>query len=458
MKDFALINGKVVTEKAVFAATVFVHNGKIKTVKKGVLSAAARAKIKVPLIDIKGMHILPGLIDAHVHFRTPGMTAKEDWVSGSKAALAGGVTTVLDMPNTVPPTVDFRSLREKRVLVAKKALVNYGFYLGATLDNLKELVKVKNIAGVKIYMGSSTGNLLVKDKEILEKFFAEAARGGKSGRKLLAIHAENEDCILAGAEKYANKVDAAQTDAAVHSLIRAPQCAYEAVKEIMHLAKKYGTRVHVCHCSTLAELDTVKKFKGAGGVRGQQLSVEVTPHHLFLTEKDYPMYGNLIKVNPPIRGLIDQVALWDGIRKGLVDMIATDHAPHLLAEKMQPYAKAPSGIPGVQTMLPLLLNAVNDGKLSLQKVVALTSANPARLFGIKGKGQIKSGFDADFAIVNLNLPEKVCHHYLWSKANWSPFHGWVLKGWPIMTFVNGELMYEWRNRFGKSLGKEVKFA
>jgi dihydroorotase len=367
------------------------------------------------------------------------MAHKEDWTCGSKAALAGGVTTVFDMPNTTPSTVNAELLKKKREMVKKKALVNYGFFIGATPQNMKEVVKIKNIAGIKLYMGSSTGNLLVNEKPALEKFFA--------GGKLLAVHAECEDCILKGKEKYSGskRVD-------VHNLIRSPECAYEAVKEVLHLAKKYGTRVHICHVSTDKEVNAIRKFKS------KKITAEVTPHHLFLTDKDYKMYGNLIKVNPPIRGLIDQVALWEGIKKGWIDIIATDHAPHLLSEKMLPYEQAPSGIPGIQTMLPLLLNAVNEKKLTLPEVVALTSYNPARIFGLKGKGEIAAGADADLTIVNMHLPERVSAKYLWSKCGWSPFTDWVLKGWPVMTFVNGELMYQWKNKFGKALGREVKFG
>jgi|WetSurMetagenome_2_1015567.scaffolds.fasta_scaffold119508_2 dihydroorotase len=434
MKDFVLVNGKVVSHKGVKEAMVLVRKGRI---------AAVGRKVKVPkgvqVIDVKGMHILPGLIDAHVHFRTPGMTAKEDWTTGSKAALAGGVTTVLDMPNTNPPTTDAATLKKKREIVKKKALVNYGFFVGATTSNVDKVGKLKNIAGVKLFMGSSTGNLLIKDKQKLEEFF-------KKVKTVLAVHAESEECIQKNMEKVgsSSKVN-------IHNLVRSPECAHEAIREVLHLAKKYGTRVHVCHVTTDREVGSLRKFKS------KKVTAEVTPHHLFLTEKDYAMYGTLIKVNPPIRGLIDQVALWEGLKKGWIDMVATDHAPHLLEEKERPYTNAPSGVPGVQTMLPLLLNAVNEKKLKLEEVVKLTSYNPAKMFGIKNKGVISVGADADLTVVNMKMPERICHRFLFSKCGWSPYHDWVLKGWPVMTFVNGELMFQWRDRFGKSLGKEVKF-
>lgn len=259
MNEFALVNGVVVTHKGLKEAVVVVRNGKIAAVGKK-LPAGRR---KIPVLDMKGMYILPGLVDAHVHFRTPGMTRKEDWTSGSKAALAGGVTTVLDMPNTNPPTVDAATLKKKREMVKKKALVNYGFFVGATTNNVDRILKIKNIAGIKLFMGSSTGNLLVKDKRKLEEFF-------KKSKHLLAVHAESEECILRNLEKSgsSNKPN-------IHNLIRSPECAYEAVREVLHLAKKYGTRVHLCHITTDKEVDSVRKFKS------KKVTAEVTPHALF---------------------------------------------------------------------------------------------------------------------------------------------------------------------------------
>ena len=431
MQDFALVNGTVVTHEKSFKANIVVHQGKIAEIRED-------EDIDVPKIDCTGKHILPGLIDAHVHFRTPGSEAKEDWETGSKAALAGGVTTVLDMPNNDPATVSLELLDKKRGMVAEKAMVNYGFFLGATPDNLDEIKKVQNVAGVKVFMGSSTGGLLVDKKEDLERLMAEAG-------KLLALHAENEECIKKGKAEHKG-----EDDPKVHSIMR-EECGLVAVEEALNLAKKYNSRVHICHLTSAAELETVRKFKDA------HISVEVTPHHLFLTENDYEEFGNLIKVNPPMRGTADQLALWEGIKDGTIDMVASDHAPHPLEEKEQGVDKAPSGMPGVQTMLPLLLNAVNEGKLSLEKVVELTSFNPAAKFGIKGKGVLAEGADADITVVDLKLREKVCHHFSWSKANWSPFHGWELVGWPVQTFVNGNLLYSWRDIFVEHRGSEVEF-
>jgi dihydroorotase len=431
-RTFAIINARIVSHKEIILGNVLMVDGKITEIGNVKIGG------DVERIDIKGKYLLPGLVDPHVHFRTPGNPEKEDWITGSRAALAGGVTTVIDMPNTKPPTIDASSLALKRAMVSKTAMVNFGFFAGATNDNVEVVKAMKGIAGVKIFMGSSTGSLLVDDKAALEKYM-------QSGL-ICALHAEDEGCIKEAQAKYEGR-----EDAAVHSLARPPECAAKAVKQALTLAKKYGTDVHICHASTKAELDVIREFKN------EHVSVEVTPHHLFLNTSNYDEYGNVIKVNPPIRDASDQAALWEGIKDGTVTMIGTDHAPHLMKEKELPYSQAPSGLPGVQTSLPLMLSAVNQGKLTLEKVVELTSYNPARRFGIKGKGIIEVGADADLVVVDLEMEEKVCHNFLWTKVNWSPFHGWRLTGWPIMTFLNGELAYEWRDTFHTIRGREVVF-
>lgn len=435
MKEFALINGKVVTPERIFDATVFVKDGKIIDVEEGHVDTS-----DVEEIDVAGKYILPGAIDVHVHFRTPGNTEKEDWVHGSKSALAGGVTTVLDMPNTNPPTISQKLLDEKRVLVKDDVLVNYGFYAGATKDNVSEIAAMKGVAGVKIYMGSSTGNLLVDDMDVIEKFMTDTDH-------LLVLHAENEACIQEHTAEHEG-----EEDPSVHSKNRDPKCAEMAVKDVLERAKKHNRRIHLTHVSTAKELELIRVASE------EYVTMDVTPHHLFLSSADYDKYKNLIRVNPPMRDPADQKALWQGIEDGTVDMIATDHAPHLSEEKQRTYSQVPSGVPGVQTMMPLLLNAVHEGRLSLEKVVELTAANPARKFRLAHKGELKPGADADIMVVDMNLNEKVCHHYLWTKCNWSPFHGWYLTGWPVMTFVNGHLMYDWRDKFHEGKGKEVEYV
>ncbi len=453
MASKLFVNARIVRHDGVKEGAVAVKEGKIVDVwyvdgtadKKSffdkLMGADAPDKSKFDeVIDLEGKYLLPGLVDAHVHFRTPGHDAKEDWTTGSKAALAGGVTTVLDMPNNDPPTIDEETLNEKRKMVDVETLVNYGLFVGATDENAETVGKIKGTAGVKAYLGSSTGNLLLDAKIYFEKLL-------ENTEKIVAVHAESELCMLELASEYDGK-----NDPCVHSLIRSPDCAYEAVKDTLHLAKKHGKKIHLCHVSTEKELDAVRKFKD------ENVSVEVTPHHLFLTTLDYEKLGNLIKVNPPVREPADQVALWEGIKDGTVNIVATDHAPHTLDEKKKDYKDVPSGVPGVQTMLPLLLNAVNEGKLSLEKVVELTSYNPAKIFGIKNKGLIEKGMDADLTVVDMEKESKVNKNYLFSKCGWSPFEGRELKGWPVLTFVNGEKMYEWRDRFGEAKGREVNFG
>ena len=440
MKQF-VVNGNIVTPDEIFEGAVFVKDGKIVHVEDGSVDAVALESEDIQVIDAHDKFILPGAIDAHVHFRIPGGETKEDWTHGSKAALAGGVTSVLDMPNTNPPTISQKFLEEKRTLVGKDAMVNYGFYAGATNDNVEEVAKMTGIAGVKIYMGSSTGNLLVDDLKVLEDFMTKTDH-------LLVLHAENEACIREHMAEHEG-----EEDPAVHSQIRDPECAAQAVKDALALAKKHKRRVHFTHVSTGAELELIREAKKDA----DYITMDVTPHHLFLSSKDYDQYGTLVRVNPPLRTEENQHLLWEGIADGTVDLVATDHAPHQLKEKEQIYSKAPSGLPGVQLMMPLLFHMVNEGQLTLEKVVELTSFHPAQKFGIEGKGAIEAGMDADFMIVDLQKLERVCHHYLWSKANWSPFHGWHLKGWPVMTFVGGELRYEWRDKFHEGKGSELTF-
>lgn len=442
MTKTAFINGKVVSHIENFEGIIIVEEGKIIEVMGEREPAKLPENFDGEVVDLKGKYILPGLIDAHVHFRVPGNEEEEDWVTGSKAALAGGVTTVLDMPNNKPSIVDADSLARKRAIVERDAMVNYGFFVGANGENIKEVSEVRNVAGVKLFMGSSTGKLLVDKKSDIEGYLREM---GKI-RRIVAVHAENEDCINNLKEQF----DGIE-DPSVHSKIRGPECARDACKDLLHLAKKSNARVHICHVSTAGELEVIRKFKN------KNVSCEVTPHHLFLNTDDYNRYGNLIKVNPPVRDPADQVAMWEGVKDGTVDIIATDHAPHTRKNKRLSYSEVASGVPGVQIMLPLLLDAVNKGTITLETVVRLCSYNPARIYGIKNKGQIKVGYDADLTIVDMNLLERLCHVYLWTKVNWSPFHGWILKGFPVMTYVGGELMYQWRDGFGSLKAREVEF-
>ena len=384
MTKVVLKNGSLVTKDGVEKKDIVIEDGKIKEI---VDKSPEKGK---EVVDLKGKYILPGLIDSHVHFRTPGGEVKEDFMTGSRAAASGGITTVLDMPNTTPATTNLQVLEDKIKIASKQSIVNFGFHFGASIDNLEDMKRVKGVGSVKIYMGSSTGNLLVDDNRYLEEMFKEVP-------KLFTIHAEDEELMKKNMEEFSTNLE----DPAVHSDIRSQQVAYNAVKAALHLSKKYEHPVHICHVSSQMELDVIKKFKD------KNVTCEATPHHLFFTIKDYADKGNLVKMNPPIRSQEDQDALWQAIDEGVVDVIGTDHAPHLLDEKLKRYIEAPSGVPGVETMLPLLLDAVNNGRLNLSKLVELTSYTPAKIFKIKNKGEIKEGYDADITVVDMEQEMKV---------------------------------------------------
>ena len=395
--------------------------------------AASGLKTADDVIDATGKYALPGAIDIHVHFREPGITQKEDFLTGSRAAAAGGVTTILDMPNTKPATTTVALLEEKRKLAAAKCLVNYGLYMGATATNLEEVKKAINIPGVKLYMGSTTGDLVVTDKEMIRKFF-------HCGRKVV-VHAEDEELMKKNSEMFKG-----QSDPSIHAKIRGNEVAGAAVRE----AAIIGGNIHITHSSTREEMMLIKA-KG--------LSCDVTPHHLFLMAEELKKQGNYVKMNPPLRSKEDVEALWDAVKDGTVSCIATDHAPHLREEKEQGYWEAPSGVPGVQTMLPLMLDAVNKKRLSLQQLIKLTSENPAAMFGIKNKGKIAAGYDADITLVDMKEEKTIKNDDMLSKCGWTPFDGWKVKGVVAAAVVNGNVICsngEITNE--KVKGKEVIFA
>ncbi len=421
----ALLNGKL--EKK----NIIIEEGKIAEIGSGIIGEK---------IDASGKIILPGLIDIHVHLREPGLTNKEDFRTGTMAAAAGGVTTVLDMPNTKPATTTIKLLQEKRELAKGKAVVNYGFYIGATADNTEELRKARNTAGVKIYLGSSTGNLLVTDSNAIKKIF-------NSGRTIVA-HAENEAMMKENEARYKK-----ENDAFIHAKIRNNEVEFTAVKDAIKVAESCSSlkRLHIAHVSAKESLEIIREAK-----KRLALSCEAAPHHLFLTSDELKRHGNFAKMNPTLRSKEDVNALWKAINDGTVDCIATDHAPHTKEEKEAGYWEAPSGVPGLETMLPLLLDAVNKKRLTLQQLARLTSENPARLLGIKNKGRIETGYDADIVIVDLNARKKVKNEELFTKCKWSPFNGWKLKGWPVTTIVGGNVVYD-DGEMNNIKAKEVEF-
>ncbi|MFZ2190389.1 MAG: dihydroorotase family protein [Candidatus Magasanikiibacteriota bacterium] len=368
----------------------------------------------------KNLCALPALIDPHVHFRTPGAEHKENWQTGAEAAIAGGYTTVFDMPNNTPVITDHQSLTEKKELINKQLTeanipLNYYLYLGATPNNYAEFAKCKNeIIGVKLFMGASTGDLLVDKIEDQEKIFQVCAENNL----ILAIHAESEKVIT---NLRFDIPDPLITD---HSKIRSREAAIEAVSQAISLAKKYNTKLYICHVSTIEEVEIIKQAK----TEGVKVYAEVTPHHLFLSENDYNRLGTLGQMNPPLRTKDDQIALWEAILDGTIDTIGTDHAPHTLEEKIKPYPNSPSGVPGLETTLSLLLNEYNLGKISLEKIVELTHVNIQKIFNIPETN--------DLVIINLELKKEVKNENLKTKCGWSPFAGMKLQGWPVATILD----------------------
>ncbi len=428
-------NAIVVSSENLQQADVLIENGKIVRVEAGIPPQGE-------IIDALGLFLLPGAMDPQVHFRDPGMTWKEDLESGSRAAAAGGVTSFLDMPNTVPNTITAEIMAQKKAMAAQKSLVNYNFFIGATPNNVEELNNTPNVCGIKIFMGASTGSLLVHRKEDLENIFSQ-------GRRLIAVHAEDEDTIRANKEIYG-----ASTDVHDHNKIRSPEVALKATQLAVHLSKKYNRRLHILHLTSEEETEFLAREKVPG-----LISVEVCPQHFLMHTPDvYDRLGTYGQMNPPIREKRHGEALWRALRAGIIDCIATDHAPHTIEEKEKGYPHSPSGMPGVETSLPLMLNQVNLGLCSIQEVVRWMCEKPVELYGVVGKGRIAPGYDADFILVDMERKRTIENGKLQTKVNWSPYHGLTTKGWPVMTFVNGNMVYGEGEFFTNIKGRELVFA
>ncbi|MBI4052808.1 MAG: dihydroorotase [Candidatus Diapherotrites archaeon] len=435
--DLVLANGKVFFKGHLVEANVGIAGGKISDISK--------LKIEGKQQDCHGRIILPGLIDVHVHVREPGQEYKEDWLTASKAALAGGVTSFFDMPNNKRSIVTAELLEEKRQIAQKKSLANFGLYLGASNEHIQEISLAKNICGVKDYLGSTTGSLLVDKTDDVKKVFFAARQKGT----VVAVHAEDEATIMKNAEKFKGK-----NNPEIHSKIRPKKAAIIAVENALKIRAGIGNRLHVAHASVPEEIALVEKAKS----RGQMVSCEVAPHHLFLTEQALKVKGNFAKMNPPLRSKKDVAGLWKALLEGKVDCIATDHAPHTAGEKEQDYWSAPSGVPGLQTTLPLMLTEVNANKIPLERVVRLCCENPAVLFRAKGKGFLLEGFDADFAIIDLKKEFTIKDGGQYSKCGWTPFDGRKAKGRAEMTVVNGQIVFDGEGFGEKIKGKEIVFG
>ncbi|MCC7380822.1 MAG: dihydroorotase [Deltaproteobacteria bacterium] len=381
------------------------------------------------VIDARGLLVMPGVIDPQVHFREPGLTHKEDLHSGSRACAAGGVTSFLEMPNTKPPTIDRAALDWKLHRARETSLVHYGFFVGATPSNLPELLALEpaeDVAGIKIFMGSSTGTLLVSERADLDRIFAH-------GRRLIAVHAEDEARLKARAELIGDTADPA-----LHSVIRDAESARIATAVALELSERYQRRLHVLHLSTAEEVELLRE-RGKGGGR---VTAEVTPQHLLLHAPEiYARLGTRAQMNPPLRDARHAAALWRGLREGVLDCVATDHAPHTLAEKAQGYGKAPSGMPGVETSLAAMLDAAHRGLCKVEEVVGWMTEGPRRCYRIHGKGRLELGFDGDVVLVDLARTRTIDEGAIRSRAGWSPFEGVPLTGWPVATFVLGQAVY-----------------
>ena len=393
------------------------------------------------VLDATGLHILPGVIDTQVHFREPGLTHKEDLETGSRGAVAGGVTAVFEMPNTNPLTTTADLLAQKVSLGKNRMFCDFAFFVGGTRENVEDipaLEKLEGSAGIKVFMGSSTGNLLVDDKPSLERIIARISRRA-------SFHAEDEDRLKA-------RMDLRKSgDPSSHPVWRDEEAALIATKRLVGLAEQHGKRVHVLHVSTAAEMAFLKDHK-------DYATVEVTPHHLTLAGPEaYERLGTYVQMNPPVRDAHHRNAIWAALASGVVDVLGSDHAPHTREEKDHAYPASHSGMTGVQTLVPIMLDHVNAGRLSLQRLVDLTSHGPQRLFGMRGKGRIAVGYDADLTVVDLKRRQTITNKWIESRAGWTPYDGVAVTGWPQGTFVRGRRVMWDGEILGAAPGAPVRF-
>ncbi len=390
------------------------------------------------VVDARGLHLIPGVIDDQVHFREPGLTHKEDFRHATRACAKGGVTSFFDMPNTRPTTVSVARLDDKLALAAQQCLVNYAFYIGATPDNVPELAAARRTPGIKIFIGSSTGDLLVDDQGALERIFAETTLP-------IAAHCEDETTVRSNTQRLAG-TDRVED----HSRIRDSRAALIATRRAIDLALRHKHRFHVLHVSTGAEAELL-------GDHHRLITAEVCPHHLFFTTADYARLGTLIQMNPSVKTVQDTHQLWQALIDGRIQVIATDHAPHTLEEKAAPYPKSPSGLPAVENSLALMLHQVHLGRCTIEQVVQWMCEAPARVWDVVNKGRVVRGSDADLVLVDLEKRQTVRNEAQQTKCGWSPWHGTELVGWPVRTWVLGRQVY-WDGKFAESpIGQEVQF-
>jgi dihydroorotase len=437
MNTVLIKNAKIVNEGSIFEGDVLIEGEFIKEIAPRISHKSSDCKV----IDAEGNYLIPGAIDDQVHFREPGLTHKGTIASESRAAVAGGITSFIEQPNTVPNAVTQELLEQKYEIASQSSYANYSFMMGGTNDNLEEVLKTNptNVAGIKLFLGSSTGNMLVDNEATLEKIFS-------STKMLIAVHCEDEATIKANLEKYKNEFGD-DIPVTAHHLIRSEEACYLSSSKAIALAKKTGARLHVFHLSTAKEMEL---FTNKIPLEEKQITAEVCVHHLWFTNDDYATKGNFIKWNPAVKTANDREALWKALLNDTIDVIATDHAPHTLEEKSQKYSSAPSGGPLVQHAVVAMFEAFHQGKISVEKIVEKMAHNPAKIFKIEKRGFIKEGYYADLAIVNPTKPWSVNKDNILYQCGWSPFEGTNFKSRVSHTFVNGQLVYE------NSTVKEIK--
>ncbi len=435
--DLLLTGAMAVTPAGVVRADVGVKDGRIAAI--GALAGAKAARV----MDLAGLTVLPGVIDSQVHLREPGLEYKEDLATGTAAAALGGVTAVCEMPNTKPSTLTAEAIADKLARARDRAWTDHAFFIGAAVENIPQLATLERLpgcAGVKVFMGSSTGSLLVDGEEALAGVLG-------SGFRRVAVHCEDEARLK---ERFALVADGAEPE--MHPEWRDARTAFLATERLLRLARAAGRRVHVLHVTTAEEMELLARNKDLA-------TVEVTPQHLTLSAPDcYRRLGTLAQMNPPVRGEEHRQALWRAVEQGVVDVIGSDHAPHTREEKAKPYPQSPSGMTGVQTLVPVMLDHVAAGRLSLERFVDLTSAGPARTYGMAGKGRLAVGYDADFTVVDLKAQRKISHLWIASKCGWTPYDGMKVTGWPIATIIRGHVVMQDDELQGDPLGRPLTFG
>ncbi len=434
--DLILRGGTCVTPAGVVKTDVGVRGGRIAEI--GDLGAADAGET----FDASGLTLLPGVIDSQVHFREPGLEHKEDLETGTKGAALGGVTAIFEMPNTKPATTTREALEDKLARAKGRAWCDHAFFVGATAENATQLAVLERLpgcAGVKIFMGSSTGDLLLAASR-------DVLRALENGFRRVSVHSEDEERLR---ERF--KLVEGGAEVAMHHVWRDAEAAIKNTKRLIELAHRAGRRVHVLHITTAEEIEFLAEHKDVA-------TVEVTPQHLTLSAPDcYERLGSLAQMNPPIREERHRLGLWRGVAQGIVDVLGSDHAPHTLEEKQRPYPQSPSGLTGVQTLLPLMLDHVNAGRLSLERLVDLSSAGPARIFAIARKGRIAVGYDADFAVVDMRARRTITHDWIGSRAGWTPYDGREVTGWPVATVLRGRFVVRDGELQGAPAGEPVVF-